>query len=275
MLEPEQLDHVHGALVPGLPHLLRGDLNPRWAEIARAVSQIGDQFAQSGVRRIVYFSTKWLSVLGQMYQGRGALRGIHVDEMWYDLCDLPFDFRVDTRFAHSLAEQAKLQGHQTQIVDYEGFPVDTGTIVADRLLNQGRFAVNMVACSLYLDFEAMQRFAATVRKAIASDDMKTAIVVVSGLSGHWHRKFIAPQNDEAILEADDVWNRRILGLMEKGAFANIATLLPAYAQASHVDMGGKAFAFLMGAGVAVEGKPAQVKAYGGIYGTGASVVAFA
>ena len=263
-----------GALVPGLPHLLRGDLNPQYAHLAKAVSEVGDWLADEGVTRLVYFSTKWLSVLGQMYQGRPTLRGRHVDEMWYDLGDLPFDFDVDQTFAKSMAAFGSQEGHQTQIVDYEGFPVDTGTIVADRLLNRGRFVVNMVACSLYLDLEEMERFAQTVRQAIEKDHQKTAVIGISSLSCQWHRHFIDYADDKDVSEPDDAYNRRLLGMLEAGTIRGCLDLLPEYGRLCHVDMGGKALPFLVGTGVAVEGRPAHVRAYGSIYGTGAAVVTF-
>jgi 2-aminophenol/2-amino-5-chlorophenol 1,6-dioxygenase alpha subunit len=263
-----------GALVPGLPHLLRGDLNPQYADLAKAVSEVGDWLAGEGVTRLVYFSTKWLSVLGQMYQGRRTLQGRHVDEMWYDLGDLPFDFDVDRPFAEAMAAFAKQESHQTQIVDYEGFPVDTGTIVADRLLNRGRFCVNMVACSLYLDLQGMELFAHTVRQAIGKDAQKTAVIGVSGLSGHWHRRIINYADDTGLSETDDVYNRRFLGMLEAGTIRGCLDLLPEYGRLCHVDMGGKALPFLVGAGVAAEGRKAHVRAYGSIYGTGAAVVSF-
>lgn len=263
-----------GALVPGLPHLLRGDLNPQYAHLAKAVSEVGDWLAEEGVTRLVYFSTKWLSVLGQMYQGRPTLRGRHVDEMWYDLGDLPFDFDVDQTFAESMAAFGRQEGHQTQIVDYDGFPVDTATIVADRLLNRGRFVVNMVACSLYLDLKEMEGFAHTVRQAIEKDSQKTAVIGISSLSGHWHRQMIDYADDKGLSETDDVYNRRFLGLLEAGDMRGSLDLLPEYGRLCHVDMGGKVWPFLVGAGVAAEGRSAHVRAYGSIYGTGAAVVTF-
>jgi hypothetical protein len=132
----------------------------------------------------------------------------------------------------------------------------------------------MVACSLYLDLEGMDRFATTVSQAISQGNKKTAVIAVSGLSGHWHKIFLPYSQDQGLPAVDDSYNRRFLSLLETGEVGQAVAMLPDYGRKCHVDMGGKALPFLVGAGVASDGHNAHVTAYGSIYGTGAAVVRF-
>jgi 2-aminophenol/2-amino-5-chlorophenol 1,6-dioxygenase alpha subunit len=265
---------IAAALVPGLPHVLSPELNSHYKNLAEGLEAIGDRFHAEGVERVIYYSTQWISVLGHLYQAKKDLQGLHVDENWYALGDLPFDFKVDVPFAQKLAQAASAKGYQTKLVDYEGFPVDTGTIVADRLLNKGRFKTNMVSCCVYSDFADTIRLAGTVRGAIDEGGAKTAVVCVSMLSGRWFTTDMDPREDHVSSPDDDQWNKRMLELFEKGQFDQAEKLIPEYAGAARVDMGFKAMAFLRGVGALKQGNAAKLHAYGPIYGTGAAVVEF-
>lgn len=262
------------ALVPGLPHVLSPELNPHYASLAKGLAAVGDRFKAEGVERVIYYSTQWISVLGHLYQAKEKLKGLHVDENWYALGDLPFDFKVDVPFAKKLAAAASASGYQTKLVDYEGFPVDTGTIVADKLLNKGRFKANMVSCCVYSDYADTVKLAGTIQKMIDEDGVKTGVVCVSMLSGRFFTTDIDPREDHVSNTDDDQWNKRMLELFERGHFDQAEKLAPEYAGAARVDMGFKALAFLRGVGALKERKAAKLHAYGPLYGSGAAVVEF-
>lgn len=265
---------ILGGLVPGLPHLLRPELHPNYHSLATEMSNLGDRLASKGIERLLYYSTGWISVLGHLFQAKQTLKGMHVDENWYDLIDLPFHFKVDAKFASALAESARSAGYQTKLVDYEGFPVDTGTIVADQLINKGRFDVAMVSCCVYSDFADTVALAASLRRCLEQDSRKTAVVAVSGLSGRFFTMEIDLREDHVSSPEDEAWNKRVLGLIEAGHLAGLAAILPEYSRNTKADMGLKAMAFLQGMDVAKAGRPAKCLAYGGIYGTGAAVIEF-
>jgi 2-aminophenol/2-amino-5-chlorophenol 1,6-dioxygenase alpha subunit len=263
------------AILPGLPQALRPDLAPRYEALAKAAAAVGARFAELGVERVLYYSTQWISVLGHSFQARAELEGYHVDENWYELCDLPFAFAVDVPLARRLAAAAGGAGYQTKLIDYDGFPVDTGTIVAHRLLGAGSaraLRTGMVSCCVYSDFADTERLAATLASAVAEDGVPTATVVVTGLSGRYFTTAIDPREDHVSNPEDERWNRRILDLLAAGRVDEATRLVPEYAGACKVDMGLKGLAWLRGFGAAVEGKPAKVHAYGALHGTGAAVV---
>ncbi len=265
---------VGAGWVPGWPHLMRPDRNASYQELSQAAGALGQQLKDAGCERILYYSTQWLSVLGTSFQARPRLKGTHVDENWHDQPDLPFNFSVDPSFARDLAHQAKLEGFATQLIDYEGFPVDTGTIVAHNLLGLHDLPVNMVSCSVYLDYDATLKLGRAMRAAIDGDGKKTAVVVASLLSGNYFTHEIDLREDHIRKPSDDEWNRRWLQLLQQGKLDEARRWVPEYSRTCKGDMGMKAFAFLQGI-LGAEAQPVQVLAYGPLYGAGASVMRFA
>lgn len=260
------------AWVPGLPHILRSDLNSDYARLAGACEQIGAEFKKQGVKRILYYSTQWVSVLGQSVQVRPRVTGRHVDENWYDIASLPFDFAVDNDLAKKLMAESKKAGLQVRGIDYEGFPVDTGTIVANKLINPMNLVAGMYSCCVYSDYEETIKIGALARRSAETLDGVTAIVVVSGLSGRYFTTEIDYREDHIRDPKDDVWNKKILAAMHNGEWKNLKEMLPNYCHECKVDMGFKGLAFLQGAGACEEGKTLKTIAYGAIYGTGAAVM---
>ena len=268
----EQAGIKAAALVQGLPHILMRELNPAYAQLAAAMDRVGDRFEQQGIERVLYYSTQWLSVLGHSVQARCELQGHHVDENWHDLPDLPFHFRVDRAFADKLVKAIAAAGYPVRSVDYEGFPVDSGTIVADGLINHGRFQVGMLSCCVYSDYAETRSLAETVRMVLASDPIPTALVCVSGLSMRWITETLEWHQDRMATQADDAHNQRLIRLIEHGQVEELEEYLPVYQSAAKADMGMKALAVLAGLGVFASGRRARCKAYGAVYGTGAAVI---
>src|SRR5690606_37667504 len=261
---------VGAALVPGMPHLLKGDVNEGYKKLSDAMQALGDEWAAAGVERVLYYSTGWISVLGQLIQAGENLRGVHVDENWHELDDLPFDFKVDLAFARKWKEQIAGSGYQTKLVNYEGFPVDTGTIVADRLLNKGRFETNMFASCVYSDAAETEKLAALTKQALENDGRKTALVGVQVLSARYFTTEIDLREDQIRDKGDDEWNRKMIGFLEAGNTEAFEKNLPDYNKACKVEMGLKTYHWLKGLGVT--GKKADCRAYGALYGAGAAVV---
>lgn len=265
---------VAGAIVPGLPQLGHPERGPSYRALHDAMQALGEQWRVAGIQRIFYYSTQWISVLGQSFQARADLSGLHVDENWYELGDLPFKFRVDRPAAERLAAAAAAAGYQARLVDYDGFPVDTGTIVADSLLNPGaRMQSLMMGCCVYSDYADTVKLAATALAALA-DGVPTAAVAVSGLSGRYFTSDIDGREDHVNGKADDEWNRKVLAKLTAGDISGARADLPAYGAACKVDMGLKALAFLEGLQVATPGRHAKLLAYGALHGTGAAVLSF-
>jgi 2-aminophenol/2-amino-5-chlorophenol 1,6-dioxygenase alpha subunit len=233
---------------------------------------VGSEFRKRDVKRILYYSTQWLSVLGQSVQLRPHLTGLHVDENWYDIAALNFDFQIDQPLARSLIKMTQDSGLQARGVDYEGFPVDTGSIVANELINKTNIKTGMYSCCVYSGYQQTVSLGAIARKSAEMLDGKTAIVAVSGLSGRFFTTDIDYREDHIRNPIDDTWNKKMLALMAAGDWLAVNDLRDQYTAEAKVDMGFKALAFLEGAGACESGKHLKTLAYGAIYGTGAAVM---
>ncbi len=260
-----------GHIVCGLPHILTGR-HPGYLNLTKAMTTIGDGLEAAGVERILYFSTQWISVLGHSFQAGTNVSGLHVDENWHDLPDMPFDFKVDKSFAEKLSAVVAKNGYQTRLIDYKGFPVDTGTIVADLLLNKGRFSVGMVSCCVYSDYDDTTKMFQIMREVIEQDSKKTAIVAISQLSGRFFTTDIDLREDQIRDAEDDKWNQKLLTCLQEGRYSDLEKLRDEYSKTCKVDMGLKVMAVLKG--LDLLRNPAKVQSYEAVYGTGNAVVSF-
>ena len=261
-------------LVPGSPlPYLRKD-NPPWLGLAAGYEKAARALAAARPDVVLLYSTQWVAVLDQLWQTRPRLQGEHVDENWYAFGELPFDLHIDTALAQSCVENANALGLASKAVDYDAFPVDTGTIVASNCLDpEGARRFTLAANNLYHDFETTRRVATIAAEAASAQGKRFAVVGVGGLSGTIFREEIDIADDRIASDEDDRWNRHMLSLLEKGETQQVDRECADYVQAAKVDMGFKHLAWIQGA---TSGRyyGARVHAYGPTYGAGAAVVEF-
>lgn len=270
----------HGALLgaylaPGLPHLTFNRQVASWETLRRGLHQAHGRITALQPDVLVLYSTQWISVLGHSFQTNPNPKGLHVDENWYEFGDFPFDLQVDAALGTRAAAAAAALGLATKTVNYQGFPIDTGTLVALRFLNPDqRIPVAIVSCNIYAGQEDSMTLGKAMGQAIAESGKRAVAIACSGLSSRFFTEEIDPHNDRFLQATDDEWNRRILGLIEQGKNAEVLALSGEFARAAVVDMGFKAFAWLMGI-LGTPATPGKVLAYGPVWGTGAAVVEYA
>jgi 2-aminophenol/2-amino-5-chlorophenol 1,6-dioxygenase alpha subunit len=261
-------------IVPGLPHLVSSQSVESWEMLRRGLKQAGEHIETLQPDVIVLYSTQWISVLGHSFQTNPHPKGLHVDENWYELGDLPFDLRVDEALGTRAAAIASSLGLATKTVNYEGFPLDTGTLVALRFLDPtSAIPVALVSCNIYAGQEDSLKLGRVMRQAIEESGKRAVAVACTGLSGRFFTEEIDPRTDHISRAEDDTWNLRILDLIAQGGNAEVLTLSSEFAQAAVADMGFKAFAWLMGV-LDTPATAGSVLAYGPIWGTGAAVVEY-
>lgn len=266
---------ITGVWVPGLPHILKPELNSSYRSLNQAMIEVGQELKNRGVKRILYYSTQWISVLGQSVQARPNPKGVHVDENWHqEVPNLKYDFKVDTALATKMVADLSSAGFQTRSVDYEGFPIDTGTIVAESLINPTKIPSGMFSCCVYSDYAETIKLGATLKKSLEAMDGNSAVVVISSLSSRYFTTEIDLREDHIRTLEDDQANKKLLDLMAKGSWNEVHAMRDEYCKATKADMGLKALAFLEGMGLAggSSGTKLTTKAYGPIYGTGAAVL---
>jgi len=265
---------VSAFLVPGSPlPYVRPD-NPPWGELAKAMQAAGRALLASAPDTLLVYSTQWIAVLDQLWQTRPHVEGVHVDENWHEYGDLPFAIDIDTELAERCISAAAEAGIKSKGVNYDQFPIDTGTIVAANFLNPGnRLPLLITANNVYHDGQRTREIAGIAVEQAARLGRKLAVIGVGGLSGTCFRGVIEAADDRIAADGDDAWNRRILELMEQGDVQGLLDACPKYASEAKVDMGFKHFEFILGAlGGTFEG--ATVHGYGPLYGTGGAVVEF-
>lgn len=265
---------VAGFLVPGspLPYVRRD--NPPWGALADALVAAGAALARIAPDTLVVYSTQWLAVLDQLWLARPRVQGLHVDENWHEYGDLPFDLAIDTQLTAAVIAATPAVGIRSKGVDYDAFPVDTGTIVAAHFLNPGNIRPLVVASNnLYHDFETTRALGRIAAEQAEAAGKRIAVIGVGGLSGSFFRHRIDVAADHLATASDDGWNRRMLALMERGAIDEVLAACPDYAREAKVDMGFKHFAFLLG-GLGGRYARATVHGYGPLYGTGGAVIEF-
>ncbi|MDP6932062.1 MAG: hypothetical protein QGG40_04060, partial [Myxococcota bacterium] len=131
-----QAGFIHGVIVPGLPQpLLAPDQNPGWQRIRDAFDQVRDEIAALEPDLLLVYSVMWPSIIGHQIQANPEPEWVHVDELFHDLGSMPYRFRIDADFAHGFRAAADARGLTARCVAYHGFPIDTGSVVALKLLN--------------------------------------------------------------------------------------------------------------------------------------------
>ena len=230
--------------------------------------------ASSRPDTILAYSTQWIAVLDQLWQTRAALSGTHVDENWYEFGDLDYSLTIDQELAEACIAGAKKIGINSKPVDYDQFPIDTGTIVANGYMN-ARSSIPLVvaANNMYHTFEETYQMAAMAAEEAAKLGRRIAVLGIGGLSGTIFRHDIDIRQDGLASASDDQWNKKILSHMERGDVAALKNMCAEYAEQARVDMGFKHFAWIMGA---LSGRfhGARIHAYGAVYGSGAAIVEF-
>jgi 2-aminophenol/2-amino-5-chlorophenol 1,6-dioxygenase alpha subunit len=265
---------VSAFLIPGspLPYVQRD--NPPWGAMADALDKAGTALAASKPDVIAIYSTQWIAVLDQLWQVRANPTGLHVDENWHEYGELPFDMRTDTELAEAAIAATDSYGIRSKGVDYDQFPVDTGTIVASNFLDpESQFKSVVTANNLYHDWTITENLGRVVREQAERLGRRVALVGVGGLSGSFFRQVIDIADDHIANADEDAWNQRILAMMEKGDIAALADACADFAQQARAEMGFKHFAYLLG-GMGGDFNGAIVHHYGALYGTGGAVVEF-
>ena len=223
---------------------------------------------------ILLYSTQWLAVLDELWQTRPRVQGVHVDENWYEYGDLAFDMTIDTELAHACVAATRKIQVSSKGVNYDQFPVDTGTIVANHFLNpDGKVPLVLAANNLYHNAETTEQLGRLAMRTAEEAGRRVAVVGVGGLSGSLFREEIDIRQDRIAHSGDDIWNKRILDLIERGDVSGLRKEIPAFVRDARADMGFKHFFWILGA---LNGKfyGARTHAYGPVYGSGAAVVEF-
>ena len=262
---------VSAFLVSGSPLPLLCPTVAPWRPLAEGYRQAQRALAASRPDVLLVYSTQWLAVLDQLWQARARLSGVHVDENWHEFGELAFDIRADVELAQACVAACKERGIRAKGVDYDGFPIDTGSIVMQRFLNpDGALPLVIAANNIYHDAARTAELARLAVDCAVAQHKRVALIGVGGLSGTLLREDIDPAQDRIAAPGDDEQNRRLLALLDRDGRA-LNDSLAEFAKTARLDAGGKHIAWLLG-GLGRRLNGATVHAYGPAYGSGQAVV---
>ncbi len=261
-------------IVPGQPHpLLAPEKNEGWASLRRSYEAVGREIAKSGAELLLVYSTQWFSVIGHLFQVDPKPAWTLVDANWYEYGSIPYEFKIDPEFGKLYCGIAKSRGMQAATVAYHGFPIDTGTVVALKLLNpDNAIPASVVSCNIYAEREETRALGVAGRAAIDAYGKKTVVVCVTNFSNRYEVADIDPAQDRISSQKDDEWNRKLLEMFGEGRLEDVAQVARDFAREANADMGFKAIWWLgavMGEHNRYDGK---VWDYQPVWGTGNAIV---
>ena len=138
---------------------------------------------------------------------------------------MPYSFTMDSVFAEACVEKAKERGLQARTVNYDAFPIDTGSITALSLLNpENRIPATIVSSNMYANRSETIVLGKAIRDALTEEKRKAVVVVVSSLSNRMFTEPIDPSKDRIHSQKDDDWNRKILEFFEDGRLEDLSQL---------------------------------------------------
>jgi 2-aminophenol/2-amino-5-chlorophenol 1,6-dioxygenase alpha subunit len=148
-----------------------------------------------------------------------------VDDEFHELGSIPYEFSFHKGFAKALCESSIAKGLSMKSVDYEGFPVDTGSVVALKLLNpQNEFKSSIVSSNIYADRAETVVLGKACKEALQSEKLSAVAIVVSTLSNRLHQKIIKPSEDKIHSLKDQEWNLKAIEFLRAGRLEDLSQL---------------------------------------------------
>jgi 2-aminophenol/2-amino-5-chlorophenol 1,6-dioxygenase subunit alpha len=217
---------VLGYVLPGVPHiLLAADKNPGWKKLADAFKAVRRELEAAKIDGLLIYSTYWPSVIGHQIQADPRPKWVHVDEEFHELGSIPYEFKVDDKLSEQIKEKSIARGLKARTISYKGFPIDTGTVVVQKLLNaDNRWPISVVSSNVYADRAETIVFGKAARDAVTESKKRYAAIVITSLSNRIHQSWIDPLKDQIHSLKDEEWNRKFLEFLAAGRLEDVAQL---------------------------------------------------
>ncbi len=263
-------------VLPGLPQpLLTPNANPGYKKLRQAFDQVGAEIAKLKPDVILIYSTMWPSVLGHQVQGRKLCEWVHVDEEFHNLGSIPYKFKMDAELARGVVQAGEKRGLHMRFVDYAGFPIDTGSVVALKLANpEQKIPAVIFSSNMYADRAETVVLGKAVLETLREQKKTAVAITISTLSNRLHSQFIQAADDKIHSLKDQEWNLKILEFLEKGRLEDVAQLSRQIHREARVKKVNnfKPFWWLSSVMGAHNRYKGEVLAYETVYGTGSAVV---
>ena len=275
-METNESGFIKGLLVPGLPQpLLAPEKNEGWMRLRHAFDAARDEIAACKPDLLLIYSVMWPSVIGHQIQSHPNPKWVHVDELFHELGSMPYEFQMDTEFAHAFQSAARERGLTARCVSYDGFPIDTGSVVALKLLDpDSTIPACIVSSNVYADRAETIVLGKAAADAVHAQGKRAVAIVVSTLSNRLFTEFIDPKDDHIHSKKDDEWNRKMLEFLGSGRLEDVAQLSRSIHDQVRVKkvVNFKPMWWLSAAMGQHNNYEGKVHDYAALYGTGGAVV---
>ena len=260
-------------LVPGSALLLLRPETPPWKPLLNGYEMARERLEELKPDALIVYSTSWIAVLDQLWLTSPSASGRHVDQTWHELGVIDYTLRVDVDLAMACVQGTANYGIRSKPVDYDGFPIDPGTICGNQLLNPDSTVPVVVGSNnVYHNWDMTVDLGRTAAQAAADQGKRIVALGIGGLSGSIFREEIDFDTDR-IGTDDDAANRRLLDVIESGDAEALAQEVPGYCEQARGDMGMKHLAFILGT-LGGSYSRATTHGYGPQNGSGAALVEF-
>ncbi|HJO42370.1 MAG TPA: hypothetical protein QF508_03080 [Candidatus Thalassarchaeaceae archaeon] len=211
---------------PPHPHpLLCPEANEGYGKLRSAYEECRKRIEESDADIMLVYSTTWSSIIGHQIQALEKPVWTHVDDDFHFLGSMPYEFRIDTEFAHGMKDAAESRGLHARTVSYDGFPIDTGSIVALQLLNpDNKLPAVILSSNMYANRAETIVLGKAARDTMLAQGKKAVVVVVSSLSNRMFTEHIDPAEDRIHSQKDDDWNHKILEFFADGRLEDLSQL---------------------------------------------------
>jgi len=215
-----------GLYVPPQPHpLLAPEQNEGWGQLRAAFDTARQRIEDSDADLIIVYSTTWPSIIGHQIQAHPEPEWTHVDDDFHFLGSMPYKFKMDTDFANGYNQNCGERGLHSRTIAYDGFPIDTGSVVALSLLNpDNRIPACIVSSNVYSNRAESIVLGKAARDTLKQQGKKAVVVVVATLSNRMFTEHIEPQEDRIHSAKDEEWNQKIMEFFSQGRLEDLSQL---------------------------------------------------
>ena len=217
---------VESFVVPVHPHtVLAPEQNEGWNRLRQAYDEAAKIITDSGADLLVIYSTTWPSIIGHQLISDPNPEWVMVDHDFHELGSINYSFNIDAEFAELWNAENKARGLQSRCVNYQGFPIDVGSVVALTLLNpDNKIPAVIVSSNVYADRSETTVLAKACRDIVKKTGRKVVAITAMSLSNRMFTEHIDPKDDKIHSLKDDEWNRKILEFLGEGRLEDVGQL---------------------------------------------------
>ena len=267
---------VGSYIVPVHPHtVLVPEQNEGWQRLRHAFDEAAQRIKDADADLLIIYSTTWPSIIGHQIQANPNPEWVMVDDDFHDLGSIPYSFNIDADFAHAWNEANEKRGLKSRTVNYTGFPIDVGSVVALKLLNpDNAIPAVIVSSNVYANRSETTVLAKACLDVIKATGRKAVAVTAMSLSNRMFTAPIEPKDDKIHSLKDDEWNRKILEFLGEGRLEDVGQLSRTIHKQIRVQkvVAFKPMWWLSGMNDNRNNLTGEVLAYEAIHGAGGAVV---